>query len=97
MAINPGALAALGEPLDPTEDESVPTPSPIPLEQMRKRHMLTRFALARAAGVADTTVADIERGSVPRYRTILKISNALGCRPEDIAWPGDPLGLGTTP
>ena len=63
------------------------------LEQMRRRRLLTATALAKKAGVAVTTVRGIERGATPRFETIRVLSAALDCRPEDIDWPDNPLGL----
>lgn len=63
------------------------------LAQLRKRRALSATELARLAGVAVSSITRIEDGQTPRYLTIRKIADALGVRPEDIAWPGDPLGL----
>jgi transcriptional regulator with XRE-family HTH domain len=63
------------------------------LGQIRKRRAMSARELAEKAGVTSTSVTRIEGGSVPRYSTIRKLSEALGLRPEDILWPGDPLGL----
>ncbi len=51
----------------------------------RKRAGLTQAELAEAAGVADRTYADIERGSViMRVSTLLRICGALHITPNDI-------------
>lgn len=63
------------------------------LEQMRRRRLLTATALAKLADIAVTTVRGIERGAVPRFDTIRRLSDALGCQPDEIAWPDNPLGL----
>lgn len=63
------------------------------LSQMRKRRAISATELAEKAGVAASSITRIEAGKKPRYLTIRKIAEALGVRPEDILWPGDPLGL----
>ena len=63
------------------------------LSQMRKRRALSATELADKADMAVSSITRIEAGQTPRYSTIRKISDALGVRPEDILWPGDPLGL----
>lgn len=62
------------------------------LKQMRLQRALSMSELARAAGVSASTIMDIEAGAQPRMRTIRKLAAALGCEPQDIAWPGDPFG-----
>lgn len=71
------------------------------LAQARKRQSMTASDLAEKAGVAVSTITRIESGkpakpgSRPiRFDTIQSIADALGVQKEDIAWPGDPLGLG---
>ncbi len=61
------------------------------LAEMRIRRLLSASRLARAASVAASTITGIERGQVPRLDTIGKLCAVLGCAPEEIAWPGDPL------
>lgn len=61
------------------------------LQQMRLQRALSMSELARAAGVSASTIMDIEAGAQPRMRTIRKLAAALGCEPQDIAWPGDPF------
>ncbi len=52
---------------------------------IRKRMGLTQAEVAEAAGLADRTYADIERGSVNmRIETILKICNVLHITPDEI-------------
>jgi DNA-binding XRE family transcriptional regulator len=63
------------------------------LTEARKRAVLSMYELAKKAGVAASTILDIERGARPQMRTIRKLSAALDVAPTDIAWPGNPLGL----
>ncbi len=52
---------------------------------IRKKMGLTQAEVAEAAGVADRTYADIERGSVNmRVETILRICEALHITPDEI-------------
>lgn len=64
------------------------------LEQMRRRRLWSMTRLGKEAHLATSTILAIERGKTPRLSTIEKISQALGCEPEEIEWPGDPLWLG---
>jgi transcriptional regulator with XRE-family HTH domain len=61
------------------------------LQQVRLKRTLSMSELARQTGVAPSTIMDIEAGAQPQMRTIRKIAAALGCEPQDIAWPGDPF------
>ena len=55
------------------------------LHSIRKRMGLTQAEVAEAAGLADRTYADIERGSVNmRIETILRICNVLHITPDEI-------------
>ncbi len=55
------------------------------LHSIRKRMGLTQAEVAEAAGVADRTYADIERGSVNmRIETILRICDVLHITPDEI-------------
>lgn len=55
------------------------------LHSTRKRLGMTQAEVAEAAGLADRTYADIERGSVNmRIETILRICQALHITPDDI-------------
>lgn len=55
------------------------------LYALRKRAGLTQAELAEAAGLADRTYADIERGSVNmRLETILRICSALHITPDEV-------------
>lgn len=63
------------------------------LGQMRRRKLLSANELGKHAKVAASTILAIEAGAKPRLRTIDKLSKALGCEPDEIEWPGDPLGL----
>jgi DNA-binding Xre family transcriptional regulator len=62
------------------------------LRQMRLKRAMSATELGRAAGVYTSTITDIEAGAQPRMATIRKLAAALGCEPQDIAWPGDPFG-----
>jgi transcriptional regulator with XRE-family HTH domain len=62
------------------------------LTQARLRAVLSMYELAKKAGVAASTIMDVENGAKPRMKTIRKLAEALGMEPTDIAWPGDPLG-----
>lgn len=58
--------------------------------RLRKQAGLTQMELAEAAGLADRTYADIERGSVNmRVETLLRICAALRVTPNDILVAGD--------
>ena len=55
------------------------------LHAIRKRMGLTQAEVAEAAGLADRTYADIERGSVNmRIETILRICDVLHITPDEI-------------
>ena len=55
------------------------------LHSIRKRMGLTQAEVAEAAGLADRTYADIERGSVNmRIETILRICDVLHITPDEI-------------
>lgn len=57
------------------------------LEITRRRKLLTQAALAKAAGVASSTVYLIERGGPsyrPRLTVIQKLCAALGVEPADV-------------
>ena len=57
---------------------------------IRKRAGMTQAEVAEAAGLADRTYADIERGSVNmRVETILRICEALHITPDEILTRGD--------
>lgn len=49
--------------------------------------------LAEKSSVAPSTISAIENGKTPHFGTIHKLAAAFGVEIEDIAWPGDPLGL----
>lgn len=66
------------------------------LTEMRIHRLLSSYALAKRAGLTTTTVTSIEKGTEPRLDTIGKLCEVLQCRPEDIDWPGNPLGLKDT-
>jgi transcriptional regulator with XRE-family HTH domain len=61
------------------------------LTMLRLRAALSMNELAARAGVSPSTIMDIERGAQPRMATMRKIAAALGVRPQEIAWPGDPF------
>ena len=55
------------------------------LLRLRKQAGLTQMELAEAAGLADRTYADIERGGVNmRVETLLRICAALRVTPNDV-------------
>lgn len=57
---------------------------------IRKRVGMTQAELAEAAGLADRTYADIERGSVNmRVETILRICSVLHITPDEILTRSD--------
>ena len=52
---------------------------------VRKKLGMTQMEVAEAAGLADRTYADIERGSVNmRLETILRICNVLHITPDEV-------------
>jgi transcriptional regulator with XRE-family HTH domain len=56
-----------------------------PLKEVRAGQLLTMRELADRAGVVLSTVYLIESGrTVPSFRVIRDLSNALGVRPEDV-------------
>lgn len=62
------------------------------LEQVRLQQSVSALELGKRAGVAHTTILDIEqRNAKPHLATIRKLAAALGVTPQDIAWPGDPF------
>ena len=55
------------------------------LKEWRARRLLTVRGLAKAAGVAPTTVYLVETGrSIPTFRIIRALSDALGVQPEEV-------------
>ncbi len=57
---------------------------------IRKKMGMTQAEVAEAAGVADRTYADIERGTVNmRVETILRICEALHITPDEILTQSD--------
>lgn len=67
------------------------------LRQARVSKLLSANELGKLAGVAASTVLDIEAGAKPRLSTIRKLAHALEISPTEIDWPGDPLGEAETP
>ena len=67
------------------------------LRQARIGKLLSANELGKLAGVAASTVLDIEAGAKPRLSTIRKLAKALDMAPTDIDWPGDPLAELDTP
>jgi DNA-binding XRE family transcriptional regulator len=61
------------------------------LQQARLKQALGLSELAKRANVSLSAVMKIEAGTQPRMLTIRKLAAALGCEPQDIAWPGDPF------
>lgn len=65
------------------------------LYNIRKKAGLTQAEVAEAAGLADRTYADIERGSVNmRIETILKICTVLHITPDEILTDDNPSSAG---
>jgi transcriptional regulator with XRE-family HTH domain len=65
------------------------------LSQARLRRLWSIHELSEVSGVAVTTIIAIERNELtshPQLRTIKKLAAALGVDPQDVEWPGDPLG-----
>jgi transcriptional regulator with XRE-family HTH domain len=58
-----------------------------PLATLRKRKLLSQRALAKAAGVALSTVYLLEAGRTERvtFKVMRRISDALGVEPDAIA------------
>lgn len=62
------------------------------LHAIRKRMGFTQAEVAEAAGLADRTYADIERGNVNmRIETILRICAVLHVTPDEILTENNPL------
>lgn len=61
------------------------------LQQARLKQALGLSELAKRADISLSAVMKIEAGARPRMTTIRKLAAALGCAPQDIAWPGDPF------
>jgi transcriptional regulator with XRE-family HTH domain len=61
--------------------------APLPLATVRKRKLLSQRALAKAAGVALSTVYLLEAGRTERvtFKVMRNISDALGVEPDAIA------------
>jgi transcriptional regulator with XRE-family HTH domain len=59
----------------------------LPLSTVRKRKLLSQRDLARAAGVALSTIYLLEAGKTERatFKVMRAVSNALGASPESIA------------
>ena len=62
--------------------------------ELRRRRALSIAALSALAGVAPKTVNDVERGLVvPKFRTVRRLSEALGVEPADVTEFAHALGL----
>jgi transcriptional regulator with XRE-family HTH domain len=56
------------------------------LREHRRSRYLTIEALASASGVSPKTIVETEHGrTVPKFRTILALSKALGVEPGEVA------------
>ncbi len=69
--------------------ELPPTPVPITwqkaLRQVRREQDLSLTALCKKSGVAYRTLSMVERGErLPNWRTVRKLSEALGVHPDEI-------------
>ena len=61
------------------------------LHALRKRMGMTQVEVAEAAGLADRTYADIERGNVNmRIETVLRICDVLHVTPDEILTEASP-------
>jgi transcriptional regulator with XRE-family HTH domain len=62
-------------------------PPAMPLSAIRKRKLLSQRALARAAGVALSTIYLLEAGKIERatFKVMRSVSDALGVPPDSIA------------
>lgn len=83
-------MASSAVAFDSVAGECVVTGKPT-LRQARVSKLLSANELGKLAGVAASTVLDIEGGARPRLSTIRKLATALEMAPTDIEWPGDPL------
>ena len=71
-----------------TSDDDTPSPASArrPLRELRAQRLLTIRELARLAGVAPTTVHEIELGALtPGPRIIRRIAAALEVTPDEVA------------
>jgi transcriptional regulator with XRE-family HTH domain len=61
--------------------------APLPLATVRKRHLLSQRDLARAAGVALSTIYLLEAGKTERvtFKVMRSVTAALDVPPESIA------------
>lgn len=57
------------------------------LRTIRRLKDITQVQLAEMAGVEPSTISDIERGKNrnPSFDTVLRLSQALGLRPDEMA------------
>ena len=68
---------------------------PRSLREWRLGKVLSIDDLARAAGVSNKTVVEIEKGRVrPKLRTIRRLSGALGVAPQEVAEFAEVIGGG---
>lgn len=66
----------------------------VKLAQHRKRRMLSQDALAALSGVGKSTLVHIELGRVrPQFKTIKRLSEALGVEPSEVDEFRPSLGL----
>lgn len=77
----------------PMDKHAKPPKPTMTLGDMRRLQAMSMSELAEKAGVTVSSVSRIEAGSVPRYGTLRALAAALGVKPEEIRWPGDPLGI----
>ena len=62
------------------------------LKHLRLERRLTQARLARLIGVSEMTIRRWEAGSRATWRSVLKVAEALGMKPEEIANPPAPPG-----
>ena len=61
-------------------------PRVLPLEAWRRRRLMNQRELAKAAGITQATLVDLEHGrGRPRASTMRKVAEALGVEPTAIA------------
>ncbi len=55
------------------------------LTEMRKKRNMTQAELARAVGIAQSSVSTLESGETePAFRTLIKLAKALNCSLDEL-------------